>query len=185
MKLSKFKNIGFTKRRRNWIRSIWDRFTNRISVMKYWFVSHFIPSRKYHLLDLRQPKISGEYRYGWIDADHQILFALFNILNNFVKQEMPNWYCPSEEEISHDVSLLNQRNTYLEVKAIHYWWNIDRKRQESRRDHMIDDWHKARKAGSSQEHQLWEDLRKADRALDDKEDEMIGRLIKIRHALWT
>ncbi len=50
---------------------------------------------------------------------------------------------------------------------------------------MMDDWHKARKAGSSQEHQLWEDLRKAERALEDKEDEMIGRLIKIRHALWT
>jgi len=137
------------------------------------------------MLDLRQPKVTGEYRYGWLDSDHQILFALFNILNNFVKHEMPNSYCPSEEEVSHDASLLNQRNKYLEIKAIHYWWNVDRRRQEKRKDHLLSDWHTARKYCRAEEHQLWENLRKAEADLEDKEEEMIMRLIKIRHSLWT
>ena len=173
------------KKRRNFIRLKWLRFKNRISDLKYWFVSHFVPKRKYHMLDLRQPNPNSEYRYGWLDSDHQMLFALFNILNNFVKHEMPNWYCPSEEEVALDFSLLTQRNFYLEAKAIHYWWNVDRKRQESRRDHLLHDWHAARKCSSPKEHQLWEDLRKTETALEDKEEEMIMRLIKIRKCLWT
>lgn len=180
MKFSKFKD----KKHRN-LRKLWNRFAGRFSDMKYWFVSHFIPKRKYHLLDLRQPKANGDYRYGWLDSDHQMIFALFNILNNFVKNEMPHWYCPSEEEIAFDASLLHQRNIFLEVKAIHYWWNVDRKRQDKRKDHLLHDWHEAKKISVSKEHQLWEDLRKAETALEDKEDEMILRLIKIRRSLWT
>ena len=153
----------------------------------YWFKCHFIPKHKYHLLDLRQPKIKGEYnyRYGWIDSDTQMVFALFGILNKFVECEMKHWFCPSEEDVQADPSLLNQRNNYLEAKNIHYWWNIERKRQEKAHTDMLTAWSDAKHGGDPSEHQLWLDLHKLDQANQDKEDEIIARLLKIRRSLWT
>jgi len=184
MKLHKFSEI-YNKRYNNLIKSKWNWFIRKISDFRYWVISHIVPKRRYHMLDLRQPKYSGEYRYGWIDSDSQMLFALFNILNNFVKNEMQHWYCPSEEEVKVDCSLLNHRNIYLETKAIHYWWNVERKRQQKMQGNLLKDWSEARIANSSSENQLWEDLRKAEASFEEKEEEMIQRLIKIRRALWT
>jgi len=153
----------------------------------YWLKCHMVPSYKYHLLDLRQPKRDGElgYRYGWIDSDTQILYALFNILNNFVKHELPNFYCPSEEEVQNDPHLLHQRHVYLEAKAIHYWWNVERARQIKNHTKLLHDWSEAKKNHDANEHSLWADLGKAEVAMDAKEDEMIARLMKIRRFLWT
>lgn len=162
-----------------WIRVKW-----RIHVTDrwYWLVSHVVPSRRYHMLDLRQPK---GYRYGWLDSDSQMTYALFNILNNFVEHEMGDWYCPSEEEIEANPGLLRQRNHWLETKAIHHWWNVERLRQQEKHDKLLHDWSEARKANSHNVQQLWDDLKKAEKALEDKEEEMLLRLVKIRRSLWT
>ncbi len=54
---------------------------NKISDLKYYIVSFTI--RKYHLLNLQQPKNSHDnYRYGWIDSDYQMVYAVFTILVN-------------------------------------------------------------------------------------------------------
>jgi hypothetical protein len=153
----------------------------------YWLKCHIVPKHRYHMLDLRQPKVKGEYayRYGWMDSDTQIVYALFNILNNFVKHEMPSWYCPSEEEIVDEPSLQDQRNKYLEVKSIHYWWNVERKRRDKNESELASKWHAAHKIGDSSEHQLWKELDDIKKANKDKEDEMIARLLKVRGALWT
>lgn len=153
----------------------------------YWIKYHLISKYRYHMLDLRQPKSHGEcgYRYGWIDSDTQMLFALFNILNKFVKYEMPRWYCPSEEEVQVDPHLLTQRQSYLETKNIHYWWNVERLRQEKIISDTLSTWSKAKKDQDPSEHQLWLDLKKMEDALEGKTDEMIARLLKIRRFLWT
>lgn len=163
-----------------WIRQQWRKY---VTDPWYWFASHVIPSRRYHMLDLRQPKPG--YRYGWCDSDSQITYALFNILNNFVKNEMSDNYCPSEEEVEANPGLLLQRNQWLEVKAIHYWWNVDRLRQQKAHDELLHAWSEERKADGPNLQQLWDDMKKAEKALDEKEEEMIIRLIKIRRSLWT
>lgn len=155
----------------------------------YWFVCHTLPSRKYHWLDLRQPanKDAGSkgYKYGWIDSDTKMLYAMFNILNKFVEEEMPHWYCPSEEDVQAEPHLLHQRNTWLEAKAIHYWWNVERIRQEKEHYTLLHRWSDAQKNNDPETHQLWDELRKSEKAQEDKEDEMFGRLLKIRRSLWT
>jgi hypothetical protein len=156
----------------------------------YWIVSHIIPGRRYHMLDLRQPeKINNidnpdAYRYGWMDCDSRMLFAIFNLLNDFVEGEMPHSYCPSEEEVRRDPSLLSQRSTFLEIKAIHYWWNVERKRAART---ISEAWSKAHKIKDDMvaHRQIWVDVRKMEQEQEDKTNEMIARLMKIRRSLWT
>ncbi len=147
----------------------------------YWVACHTLPSRKYHFLDLRQPN----YKYGWIDSDTKMIYALFNILNKFVEDEMPHWYCPSEEDVQQEPHLMYQRNAWLETKAIHYWWNVERIRQQKEEEDLLHRWSEAHKVNAPETHQLWDELKKIEKAQDDKEDEMIGRLLKIRRSLWT
>lgn len=155
----------------------------------YWFKCHFMKSHKYHILSLRQPanKEFGfpAYKYGWIDSDTKMTYALFNILNIYVKDEMPHQYCPSEEEVIAEPHLQHQRNAWLETKAIHYWWNVERLRQQKAHDELLHRWSEARKVDAPETQQLWDEMKETEKALEDKEEEMIIRLIKIRRSLWT
>lgn len=165
-----------------WIKRMYRRY---VEDPIYWIKCHILPKYKYHLLDLRQPKENGEYRYGWLDADHQMEYALFNILNRFVEKEMPNWYCPSEEDIQTDPHLTHQRNLWMEAKNIHYWWNVERKRQDKKHAELVSKWYEARHINAADSHKLWDQMNKAEQEMEDKKDEMIARLLKIRRSLWT
>lgn len=167
-----------------WFRVLLER---RVKDAIYFLKCHLLPSYHYHKLDLRQPKKKGEYsyRWGWLDADSKMLYALFNILNTFVKDELPNMYCPSEEDVQANPYLLDQRNNYLEIKAIHYWWNIERPRALKQHDELLSSWSAAKRIHDPDEHKLWDELQKVEETAALKEDEMIGRLIKIRRSLWT
>lgn len=160
---------------------------NPLRRIKTWFESHFIPSKRYHMLDLRQPESHDTYayRYGWIDADSKILYAIFNILNEFVRDEMPHFHCPSEEEIQNDPLLTQQRNIWFEVKSIHYWWNIERIRTNKLINNLSQEWYHSRQANGDDDPQLWEELKKTEKQLENKTEEMISRLMKIRGSLWT
>lgn len=163
------------------------RIKNPVRDAWYWIKCHLLPSYCYHKLDLRQPKREDgqDYKYGWIDSDTKMLYAMFNILNLFVKDEMPNYYCPSEEEVQKDPNLLRQRHVYLEAKALHYWWNVERPRQNKRYSELLHNWSEAKKSGNPEEHRFWVDLHKFEEAQEVKEDEMVGRLLNIRRSLWT
>lgn len=156
----------------------------------YWLVSHLIPSRRYHMLDLRQPgdqDTPDYYRYGWRDTDSRMLFALFNLLNEFVEGEMPDYYCPTEEEVEKDPSLIHQRNFVFEVKAIHHWWNVTRKQDLKAHDNLVSQWSQARKEDGRSEKaaKLFRIIGAVEKDNEDKVDEMIARLMKIRRSLWT
>lgn len=164
-------------------RKIYRPFDN----LHYIIVSHIVPSRRYHMLDLRQPKNKEKYpyRWGWVDSDKQIVYALFNILNNFVEKELPSTYCPSEEELLSDPSLAGQRVQFLEIKSIHYWWNVLRHKEANNCSNLLQLWHAASQNNTPDTHDLWEKLQKAEHECDLKEDEMIARLMKIRRTLWS
>jgi len=164
-----------------------NQIQRRIKDTIYFIKCHVLPSHRYHMLDLRQPKKKGEYsyRWGWLDSDSKIVYALFNILNTFVRDELPDMHCPSEEEVQANPYLLSQRNNYLEIKAIHYWWNVERVRQSQAHDEMLTKWAEAKRTNDPNEHQLWGDLQKIEAEAEAKEEEMIIRLIKIRRSLWT
>lgn len=167
-----------------WIRRQYNKF---IVDTIYWLKCHTLSKYKHHLIDIRESKTDNlqAYRYGWIDCDSKITLALFAILNDFVENEMPNSYCPSEEEVQANPSSLSQRNNYLEVKAIHYWWNVERKRQQKKHTELLETWYSARKNKDPAVHQLWSDLQKLEESNKEKETEMLVRIIKVRESLWT
>src|SRR6185369_1844514 len=118
---------------------IWLRFTRPFTKAHYWFVSHFIPSRRYHMLDLRQ---EGGYRYGWNDVPEKMLYAMFNLLGEYLNKEEPHdltqWH--TREEINADAGLKAQQDAIDEARAIYEWWIVGRKTEQHNHDQMQHLW---------------------------------------------
>jgi hypothetical protein len=168
---------------------IWFTIAKPISDTHYWLVSHIVPKRRYHMLDLRQPD-NGKgdddvYRYGWRDVPEKMLFAIFNLLDQFVREELPNKYFPTEEEASKDEFLQIQRNNCLEAQAIHHWWTIDRKLANKKINDLRVAWSKAHRARLPEAKEMLIELRKLEEEFEKTTEEMIARLMKIRLTLWT
>jgi hypothetical protein len=166
--------------------NLWYPVYNPIKNAHYWIVSHTI--RRYHILDLRQPKnphSSWSYRYGWCDVSEKLLYAIFNLLDQFVKNELPNLYCPSEEEAAKDAGMKSQRDLYFEILAIHKWWFEDSKIEYKAFEDCRSRWCDVRKSKSAETEDLWKLMREMEDEYERKTDEMIGRLMKIRRNLWT
>lgn len=166
MKIKKLK-----KKARRFFREIWWSIKNRISKLHYFLVSHIIPGRKYHKLNLSQP---NGYKWGWIDADTQLLYACFNILKNYVEQELGQDHVKieySEEELNDPcMGELNKKwqAHYKEIDELYIYWVTIRP-----------EWEKIINRLSGQER--WEEQDK----FDEKETEMLIRLVKTRGGMWT
>lgn len=165
-------------------RKIWWNFSIPAEKLRYFLVSHLIPSRRYHMLDLRQ---EGGYRYGWNDVPEKMLYAMFNLLGEYLSKEEPNdltqWY--TQEQIDADAGYTAQQNDILEARAIHHWWTVQRKEDAKEKDRLLTLWSSARKAKDPKKEEYWTQMRKMDEDAETKTDEMIARLMKIRRTLWT
>lgn len=150
----------------------------------YWFVSHFVPSRRYHMLDLRQPE---GYRYGWQDVPEKMLYAMFNLLGQYLKHEDPvdltQYY--SLAQIEADDILNKQHSSLQEARAIYYWWTVQRKKDMEISDKLMDELGRARKNKLPQRHILSDKLIAHERYMENKTEEMVLRLMRIRNTLWT
>lgn len=172
---------------------IWLPIKNPISETYYWFVSHVIPSKRYHMLDLRQPCIKGDeknfhcYRYGWADVSSKMLYAMFNLLGEFLNKEKPHdltqFY--SREEINADVGMKMQQDAIDEARDIYHWWMVSRRESEKIYSQLLTDWSNARTNKSVNSDRLWKLLQFHETEMDNKTEEMILRLVKIRQSLWT
>ncbi len=143
------------------------RIVSPLKEVKYWFVSHVFPSRRYHMLDLR--RVEDGYRWGWIDSDLQLLYACTRILFNFVEKELegkiPTY---SKEEMRHKYHgpiLRKQQKYYDGIRELYQYFKFDRKKEEVK---------------------LWEDFSyEKDLAFNKKETQMLIKLIKARGGMWT
>lgn len=137
---------------------------NLIKDFKYEVLYLFHPKYRYHVLSLAQPL---GYDRGWIDADTQILYANFNILVNFVEAEFGgvdklrehiDWYIEKGEPL--------WAKNHKELLDLYLYWKFDRLPYYQYKYHAAPD--------RSYE-QREED--------DNKEDEMLCRLIKARRGM--
>lgn len=171
---------------------IWFKFAVPAETLRYWLVSHLVPSRRYHMLDLRQPIEKHEavnidaYRYGWTDVCDKMLYALFNLLGEYLDGEMPTDLTEhySAEEIKNDPALANQQANLEEARAIHRWWTIQRKRDWKEYYELQHKWSEAKEDEEFQK-KLWQDVQDMEQRLENESDEMVARLMKIRRTLWT
>lgn len=159
----------------------------------YWFISHTIPSRRYHMLDLRQfcgkNEISNHdcYRYGWSDVPEKMLYAIFNLLGEFLNKEsvidLTKWY--SQEEISKDYGMKRQQDALDEARMIYRWWLVGRKQARKEIDDIRTEWYDARKNKDPKKEEYWDLARKLEEEFENTTDDMIARVMKIRRTLWT
>lgn len=163
---------------------LWFPVANPISRFYYWTVSHIIPSRRYHMLDLRQP---NGYRYGWQDVPEKMLYAIFNLLGEYLKEnpyDLTTHY--TAEEIEADANMKSQQHYLNEAKAIHHWWIVERELEIKNHSELLSIWYKLHqnkeKSGADKAHKI---LKKSEKALEVKTNKMIARLMKIRTGLWT
>ena len=171
---------------------LWRKMYRPFKTLYYWVVSHLLPSRRFHFVDIRQPGPNG-YRYGWLDTDTRMVYALFNLLKEFVEKESPHGYfVPSEEDAAKDdgtnceyAGFKRQLDDYKEYMAIYNWWTKERQAELEQEANKAIEWHDARLEWAGDHQQLWQELKALQDRNEAKLEDMLHRLIKIRHCLWT
>ena len=171
---------------------IWRRISRPFKDAKYWLVSHTI--RQYHWLDLRQSKsVPNAYRYGYCETDHRMEMALTNLFIEFVEQKLPHsYFLPSEEDaakddgVDHNYSgFKRQLENHKEIMAIYNWLTKDRWQEDAEYDCSLAAWSDARYAWADNEKESWKELNWIEDRNQAKLEEMLVRILKIRHCLWT
>lgn len=142
----------------------------------YWLRTHTI--HRYHLVDCR----NRWYRWGWCDRSELLLYASFAILTDFMEKEFPGF-------VEWDPGL------EAELHALHNWWKTGRQAERDAADALYE------RAGIEMRfvdkpglctvefdvahpdlERAWTE---ADFALSRRDDEMLCRLLQIRHELYT
>lgn len=149
-----------------------------------WYPILYRTTRRYHILDLRDG--GNNYGVGWYDSDEQILQANFLILKNFVEKERPFDIIDFDHDEEH-------KKIGEEILNLYTWWKVER--MQERKD-LQDAWAKRdcsyhfRPSKTGFQEMVWtgddnSDLLKREEELNNKDTEMLVRLVKIRRNLWT
>ena len=156
----------------------------------YWLRCHTFT--RYHMID-----ISGQdgYTWGWIDRDRAMLLACFALLCEYVEREDPFGIIDWDSDPDHQAAA-------AEIRALYAWWRHGRREEAEAVDrffgehcHQVPEevefprnedgtttWNLGAGWDSAENERIWFERYTA---LDTREEEMLGRLIKIRGYLWT
>jgi hypothetical protein len=127
----------------------------------YWLRTHTY--NRYHIVDCRSPQ--NGYKWGWIDRDNLMYNACFNILVDFVEKEM----IPGPVDWDHNEDARKWRDEYL---ALYNWWKTGRAEER-------------KKARAEQRGAGFDRYAAIRKQLDDRDEEMLQRLLKVREGMWT
>jgi len=133
----------------------------------YWWVRYRTFSR-YHVLDVSD-RANGYHR-GYIDPRELLVYANFKVLTDFVEKEMGG-------NLPDDSDMENWDAAYKEMRELYQWWTIDRPAawKEYNEYEIPRPWTK-------DDLNSWDEW---ENRLDEKDDEMIKRLVDIRGFLWS
>lgn len=126
----------------------------------YWMRARFI--YRYHLVDMRNPP--NDYHWGYIDPCAALFYASFAILKGYVEKEDPFNHLDWNWDKKHAAA-------GKEIKALYVWWTKGRKKAVDALDKL-----------SEKNYPKY--VKQVDR-LEEKDDEMLLRLMKVRKFLWT
>lgn len=182
--------MEWIKRIRRWIEG-WHCFPFRhISKALYWLRTHTY--NRYHMLDMRN-KVNG-YAWGWHDRSELILFANMALLRDFIEKEKAfechvNW---DEEE--HHIAAKK------EMLTIYDWWTKGRAAEHKKEDELLEAAYpnpfefepipgssmlRLKNDETPELRKLRDQCREMEDALEEKDEEMMIRLIKVRGYMWT
>lgn len=150
-----------------------------------WLMCHLLPSRRFHLIDVRNPGPGIHYTHGWRDKPDMMLWSWMVLLRDYVENEQPvdpaSWASP--EELA-EPGLAAQKAEYDEAIAIYNWWMHGRVEEEEEEQRLLDakkqffertvEWRMATDAWF--QYRTWR---------SERDDEMLRRLVAIRRRMWT
>lgn len=139
---------------------------------------------KYHILKLSQPKsnTSDDYSYGYRDCSDQMTYAVFNILNTYIKSiNLDN------ETVLNYKNQKNQYDAYLEMLTINNWWCVIRKEKLKKYNNALDEHFKLKEDGNDDfiEKQSFDYVNAFEEHLNNELDEMLLRTLKVRNYMWN
>jgi hypothetical protein len=139
----------------------------------YWLRTHTY--NRYHMIDIRNPR--NGYKWGWFDRSEGLLFAAFAMLSDFVEKEYPGYV-----DWDYDEDIRAARD---EILALYKWWKIDRKIEHDADDKLTSEIYAGGFDGTRPSDIDHQRAMKSEKVLEDKDQEMFIRLVKIRRAMWT
>ena len=176
---------------------IWFKIYKPIDDLYYFIISHIIPGKRHHMLDLRQPCNNKSeydyidcYRYGWRDVPEKMLYAMFNLLKKYLDEEPYDLIKDyTLEQINADLGFKQQYDQLQEARELYKWWSIDRKNDYEKQSDLLHKWCQTNKIKefrvSGAADSAYEKYKQSEIAFDNKTEEMLLRLLKIRRNLWT
>lgn len=151
--------------------SLRRRFSNT-----YWWFAHRVTHR-YHIVKLSNPGGGVEYNVGWTDTSTRLLMFCGLTIVNFVEKEEPFGHIDTREE---------PWTSYAkEWQALYDWWKVERPASVKALDEELTRWAALRKANGGPLEPRADNYTKLERALEERDTEMMIRLIKIRETMWT
>jgi hypothetical protein len=169
----------------------WDEFKFQISTSYpvIWY-ERLIKALRGYFIHKRSVIKTGLSPWQWWDTDSRMLYGLMSLLMQFIEEEKPfeTIYWDGDE---------GHKHARDEMMAIKEWWQNYSKRQDeievvqtkwhnmvftSGADHWIDDLNKEHTPEADAMFKL---LHEIEEKLDKEEEDMMNRLVKIRHYLWT
>lgn len=169
------------------VRSVINPVRRKVKAAWYWLTCHVLPSRRFHLLDLRSPGPGITYSYGWMDMAEVIQYACFVALRKFVEGEQPvdptSWATP-EQFADPTSGLAEQKAKHDEVMALYEWWMRGRLQEEHEEGRLFQETRRfdRRSVEYRAAVDAWLGYREW---LDTRADEMLHRVISVRRYLWT
>lgn len=152
-----------------------------------WVKCHTMPSKRYHLLDLRNPGPGIDYTHGWTDQVQVITWACFVSLRNFVEKEHP--VAPrsrfTAEEFEAEPVFQESQARHEEIMALYDWWMRGRVEEKAEEERLFSVTKELRRG--TPEHRTAIDTWIAYHRWreDVRDNEMLHRLINVRQYLWT
>jgi hypothetical protein len=162
-----------------WLQSV-RRMIRRLEPL-YWLRCHTVD--RYHVIN-----ISGQdgYEWGWIDRDRAMYLACFKCLVEYVELEKPGEVIDWESDEDHS-------RAWKEIQDLYHWWKTGRAKEHAEHDALVDAWRKSYPGGDPEfrvkdgryQDERWVTWLKRSTELEEKDDEMLMRLMKVRRFLWT
>ena len=178
------------KRIRRWAEG-WHRFPFRhISKALYWLRAHTY--NRYHMLDMRSTE--NGYTWGWYDRSELILFANMALLRDFIEKEKAfDSYVDWDSDEQH-------KTARLEMLTIYDWWMKGRPAEHKKEDELLEAAYpnpfdfepvpgsnllRLKNDETPELRKLRDQCRDMETLLEEKDEEMMIRLIKVRGYMWT
>jgi len=185
--MKKYENTLKFKIKQAWYRCI--------RPLRLFFRTHI---SRLHLLDMRSKM--HDYIGGYVDPSEQVLYANFAILKTFVEREKVFQFLGLQivngKVTGRDIGDDPDIPYYQEIYDLYEWWTCTRNKESlalselssrvtysmvetADKDPTYGKLYQVEWKGPHKEHT------DAQQAFDDRDDEMLLRLIKVRRQLWT